>query len=254
MNKEYVYKDGKALIIDKNDNEKTVDYYDSLDEVLVQENLIEVMETEIKKLETETSKYTNKSKIFKCLFFGSPFLIFTFTPLIFTPIISNLVGTNEIINTTIFGAIKSGTFNGLCFSALLTIPGALTSLLLYLKEKELAQEQKGKKTQLKYLKRNLVEEKEYLEKLKENKNNSKEVEEFYVSKVDNKETLEKLKNFLSFYYNLGYNEEKYFKYYQQGKLDIYLGKFVNDVGVQFANQYFKEKELVLKRTRKPDKK
>lgn len=48
MNKEYIYKDGKALIIDENDNQKTVDYYDNLDEVLVQEDLIEALEEEIK--------------------------------------------------------------------------------------------------------------------------------------------------------------------------------------------------------------
>jgi len=47
MNKEYVYKDDQALIIDDNDNQTVIDYYDNLDKVLVQENLIETIEKEI---------------------------------------------------------------------------------------------------------------------------------------------------------------------------------------------------------------
>ena len=31
MNKKYIYKDGKALVIDENNNQTTVDYYDNLD-------------------------------------------------------------------------------------------------------------------------------------------------------------------------------------------------------------------------------
>lgn len=82
------------------------------------------------------------------------------------------------------------------------------TLAIYSKEKGLEQEQRGKETQLEYLKRNLVEQKENLEELKSDKTISKEVEGFYVSKVDNIEALKKLRNFLSFYYDLGYNEEK----------------------------------------------
>lgn len=241
MNKEYIYKDGKALIIDENDNQKTVNYYDNLDEVLVQEDLIESMEEEIKKLEKETSQYKKESKFSRKFWVWYPFLLFTFAPLIMIPLLSNFFGVNGMINTSLFGTISRGTFLGLIATPLFAIPGSLLTLAIYSKEKGLEQEQKGKETQLEYLKRNLVEQKENLEELKSDKTSSKEVEGFYVSKVDNIEALKKLRNFLSFYYDLGYNEEKYFRYYQKGKLDSYLGKFVNDAGIQFANQYFEEK-------------
>ena len=38
MNKEYTYIDGKAIIKDENGNQTPTEYYDNLDEVLVQEN------------------------------------------------------------------------------------------------------------------------------------------------------------------------------------------------------------------------
>lgn len=253
MNKEYVYKDGKALIIDENDNQKTIDYYNNLDEVLVQENLIETMEEEIKKLEKETSQYQKESKLSRFLWVWSPFLMFTFGSLIAFPVISHLFGVNDLVNTSLFGTINSGILLGLISAPIFAIPGSLLTLSLHLKKKGLEQEQKGKVTQLEYLKRDLVEEKERLEELKSDKTTSKTTENFYASKVDNKEELKKLRNFLSFYYDLGYNEEKYFKYYQQGKLDSYLGKLTNEVGIQLANQHFEEKVLVLSKTRKTDK-
>ena len=43
MNKGYVYKDGKVLIIDENVKQKETEYYDNLDEILIKENLIEEM-------------------------------------------------------------------------------------------------------------------------------------------------------------------------------------------------------------------
>lgn len=245
MNKEYIYKDGKALIIDENDNQKTVEYYDNLGEVLVQEDLIEAMEEEIKKLEKETRQNKKESKLSRFLWVWNPFLIFTFGPLIMFPVISKFFGVDGLKNTSLFGTINSGTFLGLISAPLFAIPGSLLTTALHFKEKGLEQERRGKEIQLEYLKRNLVEQKEHLEELKSDKTNNKEQEEFYVSKVDNIEALKKLRNFLSFYYDLGYNEEKYFRYYQKGKLDSYLGKFVNDTGIQFANQHFEEKGPIL---------
>lgn len=56
MNKEYIYKDGKALILEQDDKQKTVDYQDNLDEISVQENLIEIMEDKITKLIVKQKK------------------------------------------------------------------------------------------------------------------------------------------------------------------------------------------------------
>ena len=62
MNKEYTYIDGKVIISDENDNKTQSDYYDNLDEVLVQENLIETMEEKIQELEKESQSYKKSNK------------------------------------------------------------------------------------------------------------------------------------------------------------------------------------------------
>ena len=43
MNKEYTYFNGKAIIRNENGNQPPIEYYDNLDAVLVQENVIETM-------------------------------------------------------------------------------------------------------------------------------------------------------------------------------------------------------------------
>lgn len=59
MNKSYIYLDGKVIIEDENNNKTLTEYYDNLDEVLIQENLIETMEKRIKELEQEMETYKN---------------------------------------------------------------------------------------------------------------------------------------------------------------------------------------------------
>lgn len=244
MNKEYVYKDGKATIIDENNNQKTVDYYDNLDEVLVKENLIEKMEKDITVLEEKVSRY--ESKPFNRLICWAPFLSMTLLPLILGPIISNFFGLNESVNT-IIGMVSKGTLNGVIVSSLLFLPSLAYTSVLLIGEREKQKEQKGNEMQLKHLKKSLVLAKEHLEKLKLDKTNTNEIEDSFVSKVGSNKELRKLNRESLFYYKLGYNEEKYFKYYQQGTLENHLSKFDNYREIPLANQYFQEKEKVLQK-------
>lgn len=57
MNKEYTYIDGKVIISYENGKKTPVDYYDNLDEILIQENLIETIENKILLLEKESNAY-----------------------------------------------------------------------------------------------------------------------------------------------------------------------------------------------------
>ena len=173
MNKEYIYKDGKALVIDENDNQRTVDYCDNLDDVLVQENLIETMEKEIKNLEKEISEIKKGSKFSKYLYILWPFLIFTFGPLITMTTLCNLFGVNQVLTLPLLGTLDFGTAVGILGSTAFSIPGSLMSLANYFKEKRFERDEKGKETQLEYLKKLLVEQKEDLEELKLDKSNTK---------------------------------------------------------------------------------
>lgn len=53
--------------------------------------------------------------------------------------------------------------------------------------------------------------------------------------------IKKLKNYLELYFDLGYNGEKYYKYYRQGQLDRKLLDYYNDTGIQLAKEYMEEK-------------
>ena len=250
MNKLYVYKDGLALILDDNNNQRTINYYDNLDEVLVNEDLIETMENEIKNLENEISQFKDKpkkSKLFKILL---PFLIFTFLPLIATPIFGRLYGINNVVDTTLFGPMNLSDLLAISASSLLTIPGALFSKMEYSSQKDREKTKNGKKVQLESLKKELDEQKEYLNELKKNKTNSNEKDDIHVKMIDSSNQLENLNNFSSLCFDLGYNEDKYFKYYQDGNLDKCLKNRTNDTGIEYANEYFKEKAPSLSKMKK----
>ena len=60
MNKEYTYIDGKVIISDENDKKTQSEYYDNLDKVLIQENLIETREGKIQELESVSEYYKKK--------------------------------------------------------------------------------------------------------------------------------------------------------------------------------------------------
>ena len=246
MNKEYVYKDGKALIIDEKNNIKERDYYDNLDEVLVKENLIEVMEKEIESLEEEVSSFSKISKPLNNLLTVLPIVATILGSIFCVYMLGNSPDLSMIINTSLFGSIKTGTFIGLTMSPLFITFGTLVSTFFYKDGKRLEQYQNGKKVELEYLKKKIFEEKEKKNKLTLDKTNTRNIVDFSLTKVDSIQELKKLKELLNFYYKLGYNEEKGFKYYQKGKLD----KVASGEGLELAQEYFQEKEKMLIKRKK----
>lgn len=110
MNKEYTYIDGKVIISDENDNKTQSDYYDNLDEVLAQENLIETMEEKIQVLEKEIQLYKKNNKI---RYIPIIFPMVALWSTIGAPIMFNFsTGTNSFTTyvDTIFGTISQALF------------------------------------------------------------------------------------------------------------------------------------------------
>lgn len=248
MNKNYVYKDGLALIIDEDGNQRTVEYYDNLDKVLVEEDLIEAIEKKISRLEKATAGFEKSSKKISSWF---PFITGTLVPIISIPLLEIVFkgGPTE----TLLG-LSQMTWLCIGMTPLFSLMGAIMSLEWRRQDKERINIQKGKEIELEYLRKELVEHKQYVEELKRDKTNSKKIDEFYIAPVDNVQSLRKLDTFLEFCHDLGYNEDKYFRYYQKGKLDDKIREFSNENGVQMANRHFEEKASVLKKTRKINKK
>lgn len=249
MNKEYTYIDGKVIISDENDNKTQSDYYDNLDEVLVQENLIETMEEKIQELEKESQSYkkSNKKHYIPVIF---PMVALMST--IGAPIMFNLLtGTNSFTTyvDTIFGTISQALATSIPMSICFLPLGAGFELSMYRDYKNSLKREKGINSELDYLKQQIEKEKEYLESLKQERTRDKEKTDFRTVKVDDLQQLKALRSYLDFYFDLGYNGEKYYQYFQEGQLDTKLQKYYTDTGIQLAKEYIEEKgpSLVLRK-------
>ena len=232
MNQEYIYSHGQVLIRDDLNKEKIVDYYDNLDQVLIQENIIEEMMNKKEDLEKNISEklkpYTIKRLILDTVL-GTLLMAFLMNILVnsFGPIdgIKDLYVQlyEPIISISIFLPIN-----------------IIGSCLKYIDKKESLKEKRGKKIELELLNRELEDAKKYLEYLKSNKTCNKKKRNFDSKQINDLEQLKLLKKCLLFYKQLGYNEQKYLKAYQEGKLDYSLNNYDQEE-ISFAKEYFKEK-------------
>lgn len=242
MNKSYIYLDGKVIIEDENNNKTLTEYYDNLDEVLIQENLIETMEKRIKELEQEMETYKNCSGK-RYIPVILPFTILLST--IGTPIVIKFLTGFEPFNYPIDTAF--GTTNlAMCMIPIVlsisTIPfGALAEICQYITYKDSIKKEKAIISEMDFLNKEIEKGKEHLEKLKQEKVKNNENTEFRTVKVNDLQYLEALKSYLKLYSDLGYNYEKYYHFYQEGQLDQKLEKLYSVKNIKLAKEYFEEK-------------
>ena len=248
MNKGYVYADGKVIINDENGNHTESEYYDNLDKVLVQENVIEEMEDRIKKLTKETEKYPEAKKRY------IPIYLYTVLGgiLIAPPLLLwALTGTNPYLGNmdTVFGSVNQVLYFTLTTGAVGLPFGSLFTLVDYSNFRDRAKRGKGLNSELEFLKFQIEKEKETLGSLQEEKTRDKENTEFRATQVDDKQQLEVLRRYLELYYVLGYDEKKLSRLYQQGRLDEKLQKYYDEKEIELAKKYLKEKGPILVKKR-----
>lgn len=249
MNKEYTYIDGKVIISDENDKKTQSEYYDNLDKVLIQENLIETMEGKIQELESESEFYkkNNRMSYIPVIF---PMAVFMST--IGVPLMANwLTGENlfAISVDTIFGPMSQAMSISIPMSICIIPLGLAIELFTHSEYKSSIKKEKGINSQLTFLKQQIEKERDELERLKQDKSKANESTEFRTVKVDDLQQLKVLRDYLNLYFDLGYNGEKYYQFYQQGRLDRKLQKYYSDTGIQMAKDYLEEKgpSLVLRK-------
>jgi len=221
MNKEYIYIDDKIEVKDEFGKTKKVDYSDNIEEILIKENIIEQIELEQKKLLNE--KKHNKNINFKLLKKSIFTLLSIPMVLIVLPLIT---GITELVALPIIGCI------------LATIIPVYLSLFLIYEYNKTNKINKGIDFGLNYLENELNQEKEKLEKLKKNKRKQDEIIKVSVSKrVDDIKELKRLKETLLIYYNCGYNQDKYTKYLNRGKLNDRLNKTFNEEQINIIGDF-----------------
>ena len=253
MNKGYTYIDGKVVISDENGNHTQSEYYDNLNEVLVQENVIEKMEEKIKELTKENEKNSNAKKRYipKHLYL----YIMLGCALATAPLFWILTGVNPYISNvdTVFGSVN----RALIYTSVVVVSGMPCCVLMtidnYRNYRNKVNIGNGISSELEFLKLQLEKEKENLISLKRDKTRYNEDKEIKSFKVDDKQRLEALRSYLVLYNDLGYNREKYYRYYKQGKLDYELQKHYSENEIKLAKEYLEENGPVLAKKRSNNK-
>jgi len=182
MNTNYIYYNGKATILDSTGNEKEIDYYDKLEEVLERENIIEVLENKrkilinaIKQINRDYKK-SNKEYRNAILWFLFPLTIFCLNL-----IIVYFFG-NSYIDTSI-GTFSCGVFESIITSLLTTPVAVILANANYKYRKTLQDNIHQKEKDIEKIEKQITLQKNELEELKKDKTNSIE-DNYYVARLN----------------------------------------------------------------------
>ena len=224
MNKEYAYVDSKVIVSDENGKLTQRDYKEGIDKILVQENVVEKIEKDIKGLEEEVNKFKKEKHI--------KFPAVTLSFLLFSALIACIP---FIIGLPL--NLVSVTFLIALLIPLISCAPLLDKALIFDPMKKL----QGDISELEYLKRMLQDQKEILSEMqKEATLNKDKVEEVKGIKVADKQIIAALENEEYLYYDVGLNLKKYYLLYKKGKLAEKLAKYYNQEGVELITEYIKE--------------
>lgn len=250
MNKTIIYKDEDALVLDENDNQDMVSNTDNLLEILETENFIELLEKTIKEYEEEYGSEKKESKLSK-LYYLAPVLIANLVAIFGVLGIGKYFGVDDTLVDTIFGEM---TKKGLLLTSMvpgLTFMGGLLSLMEYNSYIGFKKNRNGERAKAEAAKKELEVQKEKLDELKKDKTLSPENSKCFTKKdINNKKINSIVTNFLDFYYTVGYNEEKYLRYYEKGILEKKLEKSFSDDTIECVKEYLDENASVLEKNRK----
>ena len=240
MNKSYAYVDGREIICDENGMQTQSEYYDNLDKVLVQENVIEEIKKRIQELTKEREVYKqlirfdNKINARTTIVCASVFSIVGI-------LLAKSIGIDP--NLVIISVGVSAV-----------VGGSLINFFLKEDYKHMVKNANGINSELEYLKLQLEKEKKILISLQEEKTRNNEKKEFMSTQIDDIQQLEALKSKLKLYHDLGYNREKYYNYYKQGILEEeFLQRNYNKTDIELAKEYLEEKGPVLVKKRNNSK-
>lgn len=242
MNKECVYVDEKIVVSDENGNNRIIENSDKINEILVQENVVEAIEEKIEELKEKLIQ----NKVSK------HFIPENFLTAICGLIISYLL-FKYVFKVNILTDLIIGPFNPIFLMGGIIIPAfSLFDVFRYFDYKQMKKEKQGDILEYNYLSKKLEQEKSKLEELKKEQVIISDPQEFKVEKVDDFERLKELRNKLCLYNRLGYNMNKYYRYYQAGKLEKKLSRQYDESSICEIKEYFETKDssLVKKKCRK----
>lgn len=235
MNKAYNFINDKAIVIDENGNCTQTEYYDNLHNVLVEENLIETIEKEIENLKDQKTNINSSKSIKKYIPLAS---ILVFLTILILPM---FIGGNSIFINSIFGKVNLLSFTKI-FLGTFFIPIALTyDYMIYSAINQKIKTSTSIDYKIDYLNKKLVEERQKLDELKNNKINTEKDSTLKFAKVNDVEKLKQLKHYLELYGYLGYDTKKLYKYLEKGNLEKKLSKYCDNEDIELAKIFLEEK-------------
>lgn len=243
MKENYVYSDGKVISTEKassgsesygedavvgDDRIIIRDYQDNIEEIFIIENLIEELQkNEVEKIlksNKKSKRLNNKNNVYISVAvsvallpafivgFNMQLLISTLMWLIFS---ATLIGGTYYIEKQIKDQLKN-ELSGIDFELIET-------------RKELLKN---------------IEKLANLRKIK-TRDNEEILKKEKTKKVNYKEKLKELREYLDVFYNIGYNEEEFKDYYDQGTLQEELNDNYNEQHIQLVKKYFDNKKTTI---------
>lgn len=228
MNSTYsLLSNSKVLVTSENGNQRIIENCDNIEEILVEENITESVTKKINELEEDKKKYEkiNRKKYVPIMIFICFFLTKIILPTVFN--------SYQFIFYDNF--LKFDLVNLLMFSL-----ATCTDALLFIKHRQNIKKQKGINSELYYLNECLKKENKKMRNLIRKSKSLKECKQVYNVTIRSADMIKNLDNHSAFYYNIGYNSEKYYNYYIKGNINDITKKRYTDEDSDLVNDYFKE--------------
>ena len=242
MNQQYIDNNDLTIIIDENGNRTIREHKENIEELLIQENLIEALDSKKDKIKNEL----NKMKVKEHYLPITPFLAETISIYLLYLAFLIISDNANIIETIITGFNQNNIIANITLITFIPITLGIYIDSDYRSYKYKKNHKKGLEKKLEKLEEKIKEEREYLNSLN-NKNNSNKATITRVN--DTNQIMLYLDELLDLYYQIGMNEEEYLKYYQTQTLPNKLKGSYTPEEIKEINNYFEaqKKSYVKKR-------
>lgn len=247
MKQEYIYDEGKITAYDDEIGLcKSIEYQDNIENIFLTENTIEITEDVLPKLKNKKSNYEQNLKEMSKNIYG--LLIFLIIIALFAPTLTchliSAVGKISFSSITVAN-IHLAPLLTIFFCPIFTLIGLTKVFATKSDIKTLKRKINGLNTEIGFLEKKLEKEKENLNNLKNDKTRELE-EEMKIKpkrKINNERVINNLKELRDLYFNIGYYEKKYTKYYDNGKLNQKLRKDYSKEEINIIEEEIKQKKL-----------
>ncbi len=223
----------KVLVTNENGKQRIVENYDNINEILIEENVIESIQNKVNELEEKNKKYEkiNKKRYIPIMVIISIFVTKVIFPMFFGAIdLNNFTFYNDVIQ-----------FDEMCLLLNFSTISLATGLDIgtFIQHKKNQKKEKGIKSELEYLNKCLKKEQKKMQKMFDKGKRLENSKRFCNFTVRSSDKIDDINRYLEFYYNIGYNSDKYYNYYLNGNMEEILQKKYTDEDSILVNEYFK---------------